>query len=391
MPIYESPEYPLEKLKRMARNSVCAECGGPLVVAYDLKDKKDCLACKDWRRTGHEGTTREYQTPFGETPAGQTLGNVPRWRREQMVQELGTERSTALAQYAGSLTLTEEKAALVVKTLWPKAPEAERLAAAIVCHQYGLNPLMKHLFLIKYGDTWDMRIAITANRLIAVREGKFSYEEDTPRAATKQEIDRKYGEEDGAKIAKSNHVSITKLKDMASGATATGFGVFPRDKQPKGTENGNTAQNQADIRGERQALARLRPGALPAGEVVDERFVEGEYTEVKDVGTVDRATGEVVEPEPLAEFDGETSGDVEPKPPEPQKAGPKDRKAIFDALKAKGYTQERMGEVLHRYLKETFGVDGTTDLTQEQAAQVLSWVQSDDVPQVEAATEKLPL
>ncbi len=51
--------------------------------------------------------------------------------------------------------IRKEQAMYLLKTIWPKAPEVEVIKAAILCQQYGLNPLMGSvcfwlLFLLPY-------------------------------------------------------------------------------------------------------------------------------------------------------------------------------------------------------------------------------------------------
>lgn len=181
-----------------------------------------------------------------------------------------TGNPTALSTIVHRGLLTQERAAEIVRTFWPKAPESEVLKAAILCESYGLNPLMKHVFLIPFKDEWALVMGISATRLIAQQQGDFSYIDDTPRIMDAAEQTRILG-----KVDPNNIVAICKLKNVKTGATAVGYGNWPVNKAPQGTEKGNTAANMAFIRAERQALGRLCPGKLPENiEVVDETTVD---------------------------------------------------------------------------------------------------------------------
>ncbi|GAI68259.1 unnamed protein product [marine sediment metagenome] len=152
-----------------------------------------------------------------------------------MVEELGKEKSTRLMKYEGVVSLTQKGATEVLETIWPDAPEVEVFKAAMVCHQYGLNPLMHHLFLIPFkrrrqgrvvGEDWVTVLGIKATRLIAHRHGDFSYLDDTPRVMTDEEQKRIYGSVDSTKI-----MAITKLKD-SKGNEASGYGAWPLGEEP---------------------------------------------------------------------------------------------------------------------------------------------------------------
>lgn len=195
-----------------------------------------------------------------------------------MVEELGQAKATKLVKYEGVVSLTREQAKEIVKTIWPKAPEIEVLKAAIICHQYGLNPLMKHLFLIPFkrkeqgkvvGEDWVAVLGIKTNRLIAQRRHSYSYLDLTPRRMTEQEQEKVLGEVDDSRIW-----AITMIKDMDTSAEVMGVGSWPKDEVPYGVEKGNTKLNMACIRSERQALDRQYPGEMPQGvEVIDEEYL----------------------------------------------------------------------------------------------------------------------
>ena len=108
---------------------------------------------------------------------------------------------------------------------------------------------------------------------------------------TEEEQKRIFGEVDTKNI-----VAITKLRTK-DGLEAPGYGKWPKEKEPYGTDKGNTKANMAFIRSERNAFGRLSPDALPVGvEVIDEA-----YAEVPEIGKVEKKTGEIIIPEPEAE------------------------------------------------------------------------------------------
>tara|TARA_Y100000310_G_C20397531_1_gene675789 strand:- start:196 stop:771 length:576 start_codon:yes stop_codon:yes gene_type:complete len=94
-----------------------------------------------------------------------------------------------------------------------------------------------------------------------------------------------YGETD-----QKNIVAITKLRTR-EGEEAQGYGRWSKDKEPYGTDKGNSKANMAFIRSERNAFGRLFTDAIPQGvEVIDEAYVD-----VPDVGKVVESTGEIIE------------------------------------------------------------------------------------------------
>jgi len=218
--------------------------------------------------------------------------------------------------------ITKEQATTILTTIWPGAPELEVYKAAMLCQDYGLHPLMRHVYLIKYdryerqpdgsrrkaGENWTTVLGIGATRLMMARQGTFSYIDDTPRIMSEQEQMRIFGKVDPANI-----VAITKLRTR-DGLEANGYGKYPRDGKPMGTDKGNSIENMAFIRSERAAFGRLFPDArLPKDvDVVDEQYME------TPSGTVETRTGEivgesVVEPEdfPFAEPVPNTLADLE--------------------------------------------------------------------------------
>lgn len=193
-----------------------------------------------------------------------------------MNQELGEAKTKALAKYEGVVSLTKAQAKEILVAVFPNAPEPEITRACILCASYGLNPLMKHVFLIPFKKkgteekTWATVIGIKAKRLLASRRGSYSYVDNTPRVMTDEEQRRIFGETYSDKI-----MVITKVKDPATGAEVPGYGAWPTNSEPYGTDKGNSQFNMAAIRSESQALDRLRPGEMPVGiEVVPEEVAE---------------------------------------------------------------------------------------------------------------------
>lgn len=190
-----------------------------------------------------------------------------------MEQEYSREVAKVVAPYQGVTSLTQEQATIILQTCWPKAPDVEVFKAAVICKMYRLNPLMKHLFLVEFkgkeGSTWTPIIGIQATRLIASRNHRYSYLIG-PRVMTREEQKDIFGEVDEANIQ-----AITILKDE-HGNQASGYGNWPRDKAPYGSDKGNSRANMAFIRSERQAFDRLFPGEMPQGvEVGDLQFIPG--------------------------------------------------------------------------------------------------------------------
>lgn len=225
-----------------------------------------------------------------------------------MEQEHSKETTTKLEKYRGVTTLTKDEALTLFDLLWPEAPYKERLKAAIICHQYGLNPLMKHIALIKFdkykknketgvrekvGETWSVVQEIASNRIIAGRRHHYSYLDLSPRRMTNDEQTKVNGEIDNSRIW-----AITLLKDLDTSAETSGTGSWPLDEEPYGVEKGNTKLNMAKIRSERNALDRLYPAELPSGiEVMEEKYIEGEFKDVTEAASSKPGVAEKTVPE----------------------------------------------------------------------------------------------
>lgn len=300
-PIYEDENTTIEDLEKIRRRGKCKVCGANLNMYLDPESGKAFVACWDWLRTQHEGIEREASRYEKE---GLSSLNIPT-RREMMNQELGPEKTKALDKYEGVVSLTKAQAREILVAVFPDAPGSEITRAVILCASYGLNPLMKHVFLIPFNkgkpnETWATVIGIKAKRLLASRRGSYSYIDNTPRVMTEQEQRTTFGEVEPDKLW-----VITKGKDPQTGAEVVGYGFWPKDSQPYGTEKGNTKFNMAAIRSESQMLDRLRPGEMPVGiEVMPEEAIEGEYKVIEDDyeevdgKLVHKKTGEVLPPMP---------------------------------------------------------------------------------------------
>lgn len=273
---------------------VCGECGAPLTLAWGGNWGIDSYVLKCTRDINHNRIARPATLGPYDIP-GFNLFNLKR-RRRQMVEELGEERAGKLIKYEGVVSLTRAQATEILKTIWPGAPEIEVLKASMICQQYGLNPLMKHVFLIPFkrrrdgGEDWVAVLGINTNRLIAQRRHNYSYLDLTPRHMNDEEEKKILGE-----VADSRIWAITKIKDMDTGAEAMGIGSWPKDEAPYGVEKGNTKLNMACLRSERQALDRQYPGEMPQGvEVIDEEYVPREGKAFISSPEAGKKTGEKV-------------------------------------------------------------------------------------------------
>lgn len=217
-----------------------------------------------------------------------------------MVQDYGEEKTTALDKARLPMTgaLTQPQAMHILKLVYPDVPEDQIIRTAILCRDFGLHPLMKEVYIIGFknnrtGKTdYSTVIGIAANRKMAAdKKGSFSFLDDSPRAATEEEIIKQYGK--GSEEERDNLISICKLRGE-KGNEAIGFGLWPKGKEPYGTDKGNTKRNMANIRSERQGIDRLPGEALPLRDV---EVIDEAYTEVPDIGKVSKKTGEIVEGE----------------------------------------------------------------------------------------------
>ncbi len=269
-------------LKKLKRTCICSVCGGGLEALYDIDRHLSYLQCK--AHSEHEGISKPNKKEENSYEGGLRI-------MAQVETQHGIDKARQLAKYQGVTSLSRSQAMEIMETIWPDAPAQDKMAAAILCVSYGLNPLANHVFLIPFEDattgkvTWTRVWGIKAKRLVASRRGAYSYLDMTPRLMTEQEQIKVWGAVDTANLC-----YLTLLKDMKTGAEAPGYGKWPKNKQPKGTNVGNSQANMASIRSESQALERLRPAEMPSGfTVADEEYIESE------VGILDTSTGEITE------------------------------------------------------------------------------------------------
>lgn len=291
-----------EEGMRLTETHVCGECGSPLVLpwggAYGIQGYviKCSLNPDHWGFTPMLSYTQLVQE--GVAAPIEIANQVERSLKKQMKEKLGEEKTTALEPYRGITALTKAQASHVLATIWPEAPSIEVTKAAMLCASYGLNPLMRHVFLIPFkkkdgGKNWAIVLGIKAKRLMASRRCGYGYV-DGPRIMTRQEQESILGEEDDKKLW-----SLTRLKNK-DGLEAVGYGNWPKSEEPYGIEKGNSKANMAHIRSESAALDRLNPAEMPFEvEVMDDQFIEGDYKVVD----VDEKTGEIKDtaPEDLPE------------------------------------------------------------------------------------------
>lgn len=303
MPVY-TPGMKREEMVRIAEANVCAECEGGLTVcsggAFDRAHEGSfMLRCSNnWQ---HNGWMRIYKTSAYDIP-GFNLYHFKN-KEKELTQTIGPVKAHQLSKYQNTAVLSRDQAEEIVETLWPGAPRIEQAKAILLCTTRQLNPLLKHVFLIPFGEgekrTWALVLGIKATRIMARQATPYSYLDSSPRVMTAEEGRKILGDA----YDPIHFISfITKLRDMKTGAEASGVGAWPKDKTPYGTDKGNSKENMASIRSERQAMDRLCPGVLPEGvDVIDESAVElpeiqGEVKQSETVKTVDDK-GEIVEGE----------------------------------------------------------------------------------------------
>ena len=255
----EIPEARMRELER--EGATCAQCRSPLTVAWGgLYGQTWILRCKDISHTGVY--TEAKITPF-DVP-GFNLYESKRRRdmAETSLVNAGATPAQArqMAAYHNAI-LTQERAVEILKTVFPGAPPLEMTKAAMICHQYELNPLMGHVFLIPFKNqetnvtTWATVLGIKATRLMAAKgKGSWGYLDDTPRVMTEAEQVRFFGQ-----AYPDRFYVIVKIENDAH-QKFTGTGWWPRVKKVKGEDKGNTIFNMASIRAERNALEKMAPG-----------------------------------------------------------------------------------------------------------------------------------
>lgn len=324
----------LKPLEDIAAKNVCAICEGELSVAWDGKVGEYVIRCpgnldhqgymprpdfaverlQRWidralRQNAEQGYPQSHEILKAnlEEDALRSLGAdlksgrkkaLQRWnrRRVAMVEQQTTEVSKALSTYQKKAVLTQVEATMVLKTIWPDAPTEEVTKAAILCKDFGLHPLMKHVFLIPFKETktgnvnWSIILGISATRLMASRRGPVEYLDMSPRIMSEDEERKVNGKRDTEKVW-----AITHVRNPLTGASAFGVGWWGTRAGVYGQDKGNTQENMAKIRSERQALDRLFPGDMPYDasiEVMDEKYAPTIEVEGK---VIEKETGEIKE------------------------------------------------------------------------------------------------
>ena len=292
-----------------------------------------------------------------------------------MEEQIGQENTGKLMKYQGRIKLSEEEVKDIIATIWPRAiKEAPDVVkrAILICIQYRLNPLMKQLHLIpfknkeesrKQGFTvydWAVARGIQADRLLARRQGPFSYIGNTPRKMTDDEQKEVYG-----KIEKDKFHAIVKLRDPSTGAESTGYGHLDNNAEIYGKEKGNTLANMAFIHAERQALDRLHPGDMPDDiMVVDERFIN-----IPKIAQIPTTGAKVIDVPPAGEKHTEKATTTTEPPPTEEKlsteeppAGESDMKIwLKETLTAIHWSEE----TTKSWIAATFKIEVTGDLEKD--------------------------
>lgn len=307
------PNEKMERYMEITRHNIdfycCAVCGANLVQPWDGKQDKVITCCAKDRT--HSGIMKK-QDPTVKTLEGlgeageQAIEKYESVKGERKtMKEATAEKQTALAKYETKMQLTQADVTDIVKTLWPLAPALEVKKAITLCVQYRLNPLAKHIYLIpfdkyenkvKVGTDWVLIWGIEATRLVARRAARkhkisYGYLDFSPRAMTEEEQVKING-----KVDDSKYWALTILRDD-KGNQSFGVGFWPKDKAVKGADKGNSPENMARIRSERNALNRLLPGELPGEEEV--QLEDGTYLpSLQNGNTIEAEVKEVPKDEP---------------------------------------------------------------------------------------------
>ena len=381
----------------------CPDCGAVLQVAWGGSIGHNCYILRCPKNIEHSGIAREVHINPYDLPEW-NLGHVTKGRIKRMTQEIGEEKTKALAKFSGKVSLTEPELKQIFAIINPEAPPNDILKVAIICRDYGLHPLMNHIHLVgpyntkvktpdgeKWVQKWAIIMGIKATRLMAARKKSFSYIDDTPRVMTEDEQTRKFG-----KVFDDRLAIISKLKDL-DGNEASGIGFYLHsEKDPKGTDKGNTRFNMASIRSERQAIDKLVPDTIPAEiEVVDENYfkvdvIEGEATPIPEKATtrgVDPETGEIKEAEGTTE-----EAQTEEPPPEAGEEAPEptppEFKIDMEWLHGELGMLEIKPDILSAWIAQTFRVEAQTEL-EDTLKQLTKPQQEQFVKQVEAGLKAL--
>ncbi len=336
----------------------CSICSKALVVLHSEAERYR-VRCADHAHQGfvrNKSLTQMWRE--GDALPIHIQNIIEKKMEGKMERELGKEAVTQLAPYRGVPKLTQDQAALILRTIWPKATEVEVVKGAMICAQYGLNPLMRHLYLIEFKEweelpdgsrratgrsTWAPVLGIGATRLIAMRQGAYTYL-DGPRIMSNSEQEQLFGSVDDLNIW-----AITIIGDQ-HGRKAPGYGNWPAGQRPYGYEKGNTRFGMAMIRSERNAFNRLYPAEMPAN------------IEVADLSKLDM----IEEPQiaaPMPAPGGEIAAT--------DLCTEAQRRKIFASARERGWKDEE----LHNAVFAKFGLDSTKALTKSQASSLIALIE----------------
>lgn len=349
----------------MAKSHKC-RCGGELVVCTDPEHHGTLwiLRCGKCRATHEEAFElrksyyRQWKEEALENPY--VISRLKRMEENEMTQEIARrtdpQQAQALMQYRHLPVLSEEIAAQILETLWPKAPQHIKAHGVLLCTQLGLNPLLKHLHIWSQpnrggGEDWIIAMSIQANQFLAKKECPYSYQ-DGPRMMTEKEQETIYGE---AKTDRWRSITVLKVGN----GLYPGYGEMKKEAKIQGEDRGNSQAHMAHIRSERQALAKL-PGEQHAELLTGVDVMDAQYIETPS-GTVALGTGEIIEGE--AEPVEEEPLFPEDSPPAPR-ATAEQKTELETAADAKGALSRLHATVIKRgWTMDTLTVEQLESLT----------------------------
>ncbi len=330
----------------------CAVCKANLIQPFDGHGVITCCS-KDRSHRGimkKQDPTVKTLEGLGEAGEQALIAYENNKGEKKNMEEMTGDKQTALARYEGRTDLEKADIKDILLTIWPDAPEPEVKKAMMLCWQYKLNPLAKHVYLIpfdryekrgeskvKIGTDWTLVWGIEATRLVARRAARkhkitYGYEDFSPRAMTEEEQTKINGKVDNTK-----YWAITILRD-SQGNKAYGVGSWPRDKMVKGADKGNTPENMARLRSERNGINRLFPGETPnpdEGEVEDEAYM--------DAPVITEIAGELTEGEVVEENDA-IREQVTEELPAPTSPPAKSQQATVDQTEVVSIPPARQGK-----------------------------------------------
>ncbi len=284
--------------RRLTQDHVCAECGRDLVLLYDSDTAEHVAACNK----GHHGIKRRSDPVVarlegmrGHEPDAVIDEELDAYRQQEMIRrtkKMEPKETTALTQVYRQLPAAgfDKAAALDCLALaWPKVPAPIRKQVAMLCVSYRVHPLARMIHVLPFknkhgGIDHAICFGIDFYRLMAQRDGLIDYHDDSPRMMTEDEQIRYNGV-----IDKSKWHAICKGCDVKTKAGAHGVGFWPMNTAVYGADKGNSPQNMAKIRAEKNFLRKLRGAEIPA---MNFEVIDGDYMEI-DNAVEDPETGEL--------------------------------------------------------------------------------------------------